>query len=115
MVAYAKGTCKGERMADDEYRKIKIGSNSCSVTISLARENWLLAAVAIIVRHFHFVLIIESRPSLSLLLTPFAAVKAFQYISVFHLYITKIRRAVFTFLSKDEGAFTKSKMITRES
>lgn len=23
MVAYAKGTCKGERMADDEYRKNK--------------------------------------------------------------------------------------------
>ena len=40
MVAYAKGTCKGERMADDEYSKIKIGSNSCSVTISLTRENY---------------------------------------------------------------------------
>ena len=25
MVAYAKGTCKGERMADDEYSKKKSG------------------------------------------------------------------------------------------
>ena len=78
MVAYAKGTCKGERMADDEYSKIKIGSNSCSVTISLTRENWLATVVTMNVRNFHFVLIIESIYHQSLLLTPSTAVKAIQ-------------------------------------